>query len=76
MNNIVNNQRIMADTSLKEKLGGVVEDIGGYKAMLNAMAVIEELTKRSKVVALGSDAVSPSRVRAEEIKVYLYPKSA
>lgn len=71
MNDIVNNQRVMTDTSLKEQLGGIVEDIGGYKAMLDAMGVIEELTKRLEVVASRSDKIESRRAHVEEIKVYM-----
>lgn len=73
MNDIVTNQRVMADSSLKEKLGGIVEDIGGYKAILGAMGIIEELTKRLDVVALRSDIIGPHRAHAEVIKVYMHP---
>ncbi|KAL5398110.1 hypothetical protein PMIN03_012811 [Paraphaeosphaeria minitans] len=77
MNDMVNTQKIVTDPRLKEELSDIVDDMGGYKAILNSIVMIEGLTRKLEdaQVALGSNDVAPGRAKQEEIKLYLYPKS-
>ncbi|KAK7179076.1 hypothetical protein PSPO01_14859 [Paraphaeosphaeria sporulosa] len=76
MNDIVNNQKVVTDARLKEELSDIVDDMGGYKAILDSISMIEGLTRKLEdvQVALGSNDVAPGRAKHEEIKVYLHQK--
>ncbi|KAF2439145.1 hypothetical protein P171DRAFT_436484 [Karstenula rhodostoma CBS 690.94] len=77
MNDLVNNPKVVTDSRLKGELHDIVEEIGSCKAMLNFIAIAEEMTKRLEDVrvALGSDDTAPGRARAEEVRVYLHHKA-
>ncbi|KAL5397026.1 hypothetical protein PMIN04_013128 [Paraphaeosphaeria minitans] len=77
MNDIVNNQKIVTDPRLKEELSDILDDMGGYKAILDSIVMIEGLTRKLEdaQVALGFNDVAPGRANQEEIKVYLYQNS-
>lgn len=75
MNDIVNNEKVVTDARLKGELCEIVDEIGGYKAMLKSITMIEELTIQLEdvQVAMGSNYVAPGRAK-EVVKVYLHQK--